>query len=143
MILDNQLMLADKQAVTASADGTNVYDLGKAGINLGAGEDIYVVADVAIADLNAAGAASVVVNLVTDDNDTLSSDTVVQVIGTFNKSDKKGKRIVAKLQPAVLERYLGVAFVVSTGPLTAGGFSVYLTKDADVYKSYASGFVVD
>lgn len=142
MILDNQLFLADKQAVTTSADGANVYDLGKDGIDIGAGENLFVVAEVTTDDLDASGSATVQVNLTTDDNSSLTTDTVVQQIGSFARGDKVGKRIVARLQPATLERYLGVQFVVGTGPLTAGGFSVYLTKDVDLYKAYQSGFTV-
>ncbi len=39
------------------------------------------------------------------------------------------------------QRYLGVQYVVSTGPLTAGAFTCFLGIDKpDVGKNYPSGF---
>src|SRR3546814_4444646 len=35
------------------------------------------------------------------------------------------------------ERYLGVRYTVASGPLTAGAFDAFLTKDVSAYRAYA------
>ena len=40
------------------------------------------------------------------------------------------------------KRYLGVRYTVATGPLTAGKFSAFITKDAQANRAYKSGWTV-
>lgn len=44
--------------------------------------------------------------------------------------------------PAGCQRYLGINYTVTTTSLSGGAFSAFLTKDAQLDKTYASGFAV-
>lgn len=142
MILDKENRFSNGQAVTVTAISENVIDLVKAAQQLGEGEDIMVqVANKAA--INSSGSASCLVELVTDDADTMGTPTVVQTIGTFSHGDAAGTKKTVKLQPGIaLERYLAVRFTVTNGPLTGGTFDSYIVKDADLGKAYPSGFTV-
>jgi len=143
MILDAQNMFSDAQAVTATAVSTNAIDLKAASIDLGMGEDLYLVVNVDVAMTDSGSDSTIAVALVTDDNAALSTATAVQTIGTFAALSAIGSRLVAKIQPGLtLERYLGVSYTAANGSLTTGSFSAYLTKDIGVIKHYADNITI-
>lgn len=131
MILSQELILSDKQAITASADSTNVIDLGVAGTPYGA-----------VAPLNndkGKGAPVPILVQVTDDFNNLTSLTVNISTGATTALGTKivsqvivladlvaGKQFaVCYLPQDITERYLGIEYVVtgtapSTGTVTAG-----------------------
>ena len=139
MIMDKELEFSDSQAVTASAASTNVVDLGQT-YDIGVGEDLYFVVQVDAA-ATAAGAATVTFTLQTDTVENFASPT-----GLIN-SDAIGKAaltvgakpIVARI-PHGAQRYLRAHYTVGTGPLTAGAFSAFLTKDVQAWTAVASGY---
>lgn len=144
MILDSLLQLADAQAVTASAISENVIDLASVVDNptrdIGTGEDLYLVVATQTA-ATAAGAATLTVTLESDDNVGLTSATThfssgVLALAAFQ--DAGSQLAVVKLPAGAYQQYLGLRFTIATGPLTAGNFDAFLTKDVDVYTAYAN-----
>ena len=149
MMTDALLTLSSAQAVTASAVSTNTIDLGT-NRDLGQGEDLYFSFGVDEA-ATAAGAATVTFQIISSAAANLGSPTVLASSDAIPKTDLTlaRKPIVLCLNSAVLlaqpigQRYLGVQYVVATGPLTAGKFTSMVTlEDVGVGKNYPSGFTV-
>lgn len=134
------------QAVTATAVSTNTIDLSQAR-DIGEGEDLYVqfITDVAA---TAAGAATVRFEVITSASANLGSPTVIVASGDIPKASLTvGARIELEIPAQYLvplgQRYLGVQYTVSTGPLTAGTFTALINfGHQSGQKSYASGFTV-
>lgn len=147
MYVDKYAEFADNQAVTATAISTNVMDLNPAfklntGVDIGTGEDVYLVLQCDTA-ATAAGAATMVVTLESSAAAGLTSSTIHYTSATYALTDMTaGKTLAAvKLPSGTYLRYLGVRFTVATGPLTAGAFSAFLTKDIEAYRAYARNYV--
>lgn len=151
MYVDKQLEFSDSQAVTATAISTNVVDLNpafnyNANVDIGTGEDTYLVIQVDAAAA-AAGAATVVVTLESSASAGLTSSNVHWTSATWQLADLTANKTVAvvKLPPGVnlpYLRYVGVRYTVGTGPLTAGSFSAFITKDIQAYKAYARNYTI-
>lgn len=148
MILDKQNALSEAQVVTASAVSTNTIDLG-AKRDIGAGEELSVSITVDVSAA-AAGAATVDFQIISSAAANLGSPTVLGATGPIGKADLAAGRkpIELKIPRHILasmpigQRYLGVQYVVATGPLTTGSaFSAYVVKDfQDMNMIYPSGF---
>lgn len=149
MYVDKQTEFSDSQAVTVTAISTNVLDLtqGQSGlttIDIGTGENFYLVVQVDTA-ATAAGAATVVFSLESDSTvDLATSPTVHWTSAAVPKATLvAGYEVIKlKLPSDSYERYLGLRYTVATGPLTAGAFSAFLTKDVQANRAYGSGFSV-
>lgn len=149
MYLDKQAEFSDTQAVTATAISTNVMDLNPAfnyntSVDIGTGEDIYLVIQ-SDAAATAAGSATVVVTLESSAAAGLTSSNVHWTSNTFALTDMTaGKTLAAVKLPSGVAvpylRYLGVRYTVATGPLTAGSFSAFLTKDIEAWRAYARNY---
>ena len=135
--------------VTASAVSTNTIDLSQ-NRDIGAGNDLYAVFTVDEAAV-AAGAATVSFDVITSASANLASPTIIDSSGALAKTELTlgRKPIVICINAAVLlaqpigQRYFGVQYTVTTGPLTAGKFSCGITdSDVSVAKYYPSGFSV-
>lgn len=160
MYVDTQSELSDAQAVTATAISSNVLDLltptvGAAtltGLNpntitdIGQGEDIYLVVATAVAATDTGSDATLTVSLESDTVVGLSSAPVVHfstgalAFAAFAPAGTILAQI--KLPNADYKRYLGVRYTVASGPLTAGAFDAFLTKDIQRAKAYKSAFTV-
>jgi len=148
MYVDKFAEFSDSQAVTATAISTNVMDLNPAfklnpnGVDIGTGQDVYLVVQ-ADAAATAAGAATVALTLESSAAAGLTSSTVHYTSATWALTDlTAGKTLVAiKLPSGTYLRYLGVRYTVATGPLTAGSFSAFLTTDIQAYRAYAKNYV--
>lgn len=149
-ITDALLQFSNAQVVTASAVSTNTVDLSQAR-DIGPGEELHVSVSVDVAAL-AAGAATVTFQLITSAAANLSSPTVIAQTDAIGKAALvAGAKIDLSIPhqttaqgTALGQRYLGVNYVVATGPLTQGTFSATGVIDyADVAKSYPSGFTVN
>lgn len=129
-------------AVTATAI-SDVIDLGTGNTtrDIGAGEPIYLVIKVDTA-ATAAGAATVTFSLESDSTaDLATSATVHWTSAAIGKATLVADyRVIAVALPlGQYERYLGVRYTVATGPLTAGAFTAYLTRQPQAYTNYADG----
>lgn len=136
MIFSAQQIFSDNQAITASADSTNVIDLGVAGTpfdaaaplnqDVGKGNPIPILVQVTDAML-AAGAATLTVNISTGATTTLG--TTIATVGPVAKADLvAGYQIAIQVLPnKITERFLGIEYVVATGPMTAGTITAGIT----------------
>lgn len=149
-ITDALLQFSNAQVVTASAVSTNTVDLSQAR-DLGPGEELHVSVSVDLA-VTAAGAATVTFQLITSAAANLSSPTVIMQTDAIGKAALiAGTKIDLAIPhqttvqgTALGQRYLGVNYLVATGPLTQGTFTATGVIDyADVQKSYPSGFTVN
>ncbi len=141
MILDAQNLFSSAQAVTSSAVSTNVIDLGVAR-DIGAGEELelYVLVTEAAA---AAGAATVNIQVVTDDNSAMSSPAVIYDSGAIGKATlAAGYEMKLRLPRGPYERYLALNYSVSTGPLTAGKFTAGIVTGVYDTKTYPAGYAI-
>ncbi len=154
MILDQQTEFSDAQAVTATAISTNVLDLtqGQSGlttIDVGEGETIFLVVQTQTTATDSSSDATLTVSLESDSTtDLATSATVHFTTGAlaFAAFATAGTRLCCVALPrqvqGVYERYLGVRYTVASGPLTAGKFDAFLTKDPNSTRVYQSGFTV-
>ena len=161
MITDNFLRLsgsltagtATGQAVTVTANSTNVIDLSLAR-DVGEGDDLYVSFTVGTA-FTAAGAATLTPTvIVTADAASFTTPTTIGTGGTIAVASLvAGYTFVIRVNPQLFYssttnsslglRYLGVIYTVATGPMTAGTITADVVLDIqDGKKFYASGFLV-
>lgn len=147
MMLDQQLMFADKQVVTATAAAQNIIDLGPltggSGVNLirdiGAGEPLWIFLSTG-ATVPAPAGASITIALDTSDTEAMGSPIALgNVIATGTAIPGSGL-FAARISPANFHRYLRATFTVAGGPFTLGTFSAGIIWDANVWRAYASGF---
>lgn len=122
MILDNDLVVSDAQAVTADVGSTNVLDLKVTGRKLGAGEafDLVIFVDVAADAANADETYEFEIQ--TDDDVAFGSATELQAVAIPRASLTLNSTHVLPLSPAwTFERYLRVRYDVggTTPSITA------------------------
>lgn len=158
MFVDTQTELSDSQAVTATAISANVIDLqaalgggtniagGNTLLDIGQGEDIYLVVNTAVTCTDTGSDATLTVTLESATDAGLTTAAVVHVATAtlaFAAFATAGTNLLmVKLPNADYKRYLGVRYTVAAGPLTAGAFDAFLTKDIQRAKIYKSAFTV-
>jgi hypothetical protein len=145
MILDAMLEFSDAQAVTSTAISSGVIDLGSVTDNatrdIGTGEELYLVVTTNTTATDSGSDATLTVTLESAEDAGLSSNPVVHfstgalAFATFSPA---GAVLAAVRLPAgSYKEYLGVRYTVVDGPLTAGKFDAFLTKDRQAYRAYA------
>jgi len=136
MIFSAQQIFSDDQAITVSADSTNVIDLGVAGTpfdaaaalnrDVGKGNPIPFLAQVTTT-FTAGGAATLVMNISTGATTALGT-TIASTPAIPVATLVAGYQAAIQMLPnKIVERYLGVEFVVATGPMTAGNLTAGIT----------------
>lgn len=151
MILDAYNEFSDSQAVTSTAISTNVIDLHSTTIgntlrDIGTGEDVYLVVQTAVAATDSGDDATLTVTLESDSAAALNSSATVHfstgamAFATF--SPAKTVLACVRLPAGEYERYLGVRYTVASGPLTAGQFDAFLTKDPQKWRPYADNVTI-
>ena len=125
MILDNQTLFSDQQAITVTTVSTNTIDLGPINADVvrdvGNGKPVPIVILVT-ENFAAAGAAVLTVTLQSDDNSSFTSPKTVSTVPGAAVADlRAGKAITMDYLPrGTNERYLRLNYTVVTGPMTAG-----------------------
>lgn len=148
MILDGQLEFSDSQAVTSTAISTNVVDLGATNTlkDIGSGEDLWLVVRTIVAATDTGSDATLTVSLESDSTANLATSATVHFTTgaiAFASFATAGTTLAAvRLPIGNYERYLGVRYTVASGPLTAGQFDAFLTKDYNSYRSYADNSTI-
>ena len=154
MYVDSQELFSDAQAVTATAISTNVLDLNAASNSnvpllqdIGVGEaSVYLVVMTTTTATDSGSDATLTITLESDSTANLATSATVHYSSgalAFAAFATAGTILVQIPLPlGDYERYLGVRYTVASGPLTAGAFTAFLTKDIQRQKYYASGFTV-
>ena len=145
MIIDAFNEFSDAQAVTSTAISSNVIDLGPVDDNatrdIGTGEDIYLVVVTQTPATDSGSDATLTVTLESAENAGLSTNPVVHFSTgalAFADFSPAGSVLACVRVPAGnYKRYLGVRYTVASGPLTAGNFDAFLTKDVQRWQAYA------
>lgn len=143
MYLDANLLLSDEQAVTGSADSTNIINFGEAR-DVGTGDDLYlvVVVDETMDDDGDNSTVSVV--LQGDSTSTITPDAS-QSLFTIPATTAAGSIYFHKLDPgsAPLQyQYVTINYTVAGGDLSAGAFTAFLAHDIEKYVSYPNGYTI-
>lgn len=144
-ILDQQLVFSDAQAITATAASTNVIDF--SGIrNLGVGTPIALVLTVTTAFTDASSDSTVTVTLESDDNSAFGSTAIIRTLTTFAALTAANTTRIFMLEPFTptgnFERYMRLNYTVANGNLTTGAITGYLLLNPQLYRPYATGFVI-
>jgi hypothetical protein len=144
MNIDRQLLFSDEQAVTTTAVSTDKIDLGRVGREVGAGEEMWLYGIVEEA-ATASGSATVTFDLNLSAAADLSSPTTVFSTGAIGKATLIVGYEFFRLRLPILPvnttlRYLGINYTVATGPLTAGKFTAFLSRDVSAWRGFANNF---
>lgn len=153
MILDKRNEFCDSVALNTGAAGTyvigNQIDLGVAR-DLGGDQSLYLVVLAAVG-IAAATAGTVAFQLVSADNEALTTNPVVHaqsnafVTGadTGTTTLKAGTSLLAIQLPqegTAYKRYVGIRQVTGTAAVTAGAVDAFLTPDVARWKAYDAPF---
>jgi hypothetical protein len=166
MYVDSQNEFSDAQAVTASAISANVIDIfstvagGATGsasaiiagvapnarIDIGQGEDVYLIVNTVTAATDVGNDATMTVTLESADDAALTVNPTVHFSSgalAFAAFSPAGSSLVAiKIPAALYRRYIGVRYTVAAGPLTAGTFDAFIAKDLQANRIYRSAVTV-
>lgn len=146
MIIDTLATLARAVALNTGAAGDytigDVIDLAAAQ-QLNDPENLYLVITVDVT-ATSGGSATLAVALLTDDNASMSSATVVwqgNAIAVATLVAGYRYAVVQIPKAASLERYLGLRQVTGTAAFTAGAINAFLTHDvpANTWRAYSDG----
>ena len=123
MILDAQNVFSDAQALTATADSTNLIDLSVANRQIGVGEPMCVLVNLTVLADATSSDETYTFQVETDDNESFSSSTLLGGATTITRGDAAGTRYVY-VMPAIvtIERYIQVVY-------TLGGTTPTVTLD--------------
>lgn len=142
MIGDAQNRFSDAQAITAQAISEDVIDLG-AERRFGTGENLYIHVNVDVAFTDVGSDSTLTVELVSDDNDGMSSPTVMQTIGTFGALSAVGSRLIARIQPELLnERFVALRYTPNNGDLTTGSVTALIVHGIDAETAYPDNITI-
>ena len=143
-MIDNEIVLAEAQAVTATGDtaSTNVYDNGNAqlGDNGQTGENLWVNAFCSTTATSGGGAT--VQAVLQDSADNAAFADVVAGPAVAVSSVVAGKLLLQLQPPPGMRRYWRIAWRVGTAVLTAGKFDAYVSNTIQLNTPRPSGFSV-
>lgn len=129
MMLDKNLMFSEEQAVTATADSTNILDLRDNGDDLSRLLNLFVLVTAAA---TAEGSATVTFSVQTCATVDGSYETIYTTGAIGKATLVAGYKPIDAALPTGLKRFVKVVYTVATGPLTAGAFTAGITPSRDV-----------
>ncbi len=117
MIFDSTFLFSDGQAITATANSTNVVDLGVVR-DIGKGVPVPIVIQVT-EDFDEL--TTLTATIQTDDNEGFSSPSTIATSGAIAAADLvAGYQFPLQYMPLHTQRYLRVVYTVAGDPPTAG-----------------------
>ena len=125
-IFDAMFEFSDAQAITADAISTNILDLQSSGLNMGAGEPVYL--NVKVGPDDFAGGTSLVVSLYSHSTTTVNSGKQIISSGTILQAAlTAGAWIMRVALPVDFDyaRYVGL-YYDDTGAFSAGAIDAWL-----------------
>jgi hypothetical protein len=136
MIFSIQQLFSDDQPVTATANSTNVIDLGVAGTpyggkaalnrDIGKGNKVPLLVQVTEDFTTSAGATALIIALETGSTDALGAEILAQTILIADLV--AGKQISLDYLPNdITERYLGLSYTPVTGDFDGGAIMAGIT----------------
>tara|TARA_Y100000310_G_C20593202_1_gene769173 strand:- start:847 stop:1260 length:414 start_codon:yes stop_codon:yes gene_type:complete len=130
MILDVENLYSDDQALTTTADSTNVIDLGAA--ERGPGNPLRI--DILVT-LALTGGTDVTIDLETDDNASFTSLSTIGSTQTIAAATLvAGYRFSIQFVPSAMERYSRLEYTI-TGTFSAGTVTAGIVFDVQSAKS--------
>lgn len=144
MIMDAQLVFSENQAITASANSTNVIDLSDVR-DIGIGEELWLGVQVTETFADSGSDSTVALSLITDDNAAMSSPATVRSLNTLAALTPAGTIYWYRIPPETLvayQQYIALAYAVAGGNLSAGKITAFLTRDPQKTKNYANGYSI-
>lgn len=132
MILDNELIFSDKQAITASAVSTNVLDFTGDGQPY---EQNFLVVRVVENFTDTGNDSTLTVTLQTDSTDSMSSPKIMYTTGAIAYADipKVGEASLINMRlPYGLERYVRLSYTVGNGNFATGKIDAYITMATEI-----------
>lgn len=147
MILDARNEMCSATALNTGGAGSYLIgsqiDLGATGLDMGAGEPIWLVIRVTTAVDSTSDNTVQQFHLASDSTASIATDGSA----TYHYStaalaqtsvDAAGDLIAAvQLPSGTYERYLGILHTTSVAAATAGAIDAFLTKDAQLWRAYA------
>lgn len=134
MIQDKKLMFSDSQAITATADSTNILDLGAHGDDIQRELTLFVQFR---GTVESGGASTLVITLNTDDTlnaggTDLAADNTLWTSASIAKTALTDGAMLVKMPlPPGIQRYLRLKYTVGTANLTAGAIDAGLVWGID------------
>lgn len=143
--LDNQLLLSDAQALTASAASTNIIDL-SASRNIGAGEPMAVALTIDVAADHTTGDETYSVAVEVDDDSSFGSATTIATY-TLSASTVKGDVHVigVPVTPTNADnRYLRLSYTLAgtTPSVTVTAFLTAQSLAPQTFVAFADGYTI-
>ena len=144
MIRDLQNQFSDSQALTATAISTNVIDLGSAGRNIADGEPLGILVTVDVAADFTTGNETYEIDIVTDDNASMSSVTTVDTHVVLASALTLNAALFFPLPVGVnLERYIALKYILGgTTPTVTLTAELQPQSMVDKIKSYPAGYSI-
>lgn len=134
MIQDKKLMFSDSQAITATADSTNILDLGAHGDDIQRELTLFVQFR---GTVESGGQSTLVITLNTDDalnagGTDLAADNTLWTSASIAKTALTDGAMLVKMPlPPGIQRYLRLTYTVGTANLTAGAIDAGLVWGID------------
>lgn len=128
MYVDQNLVMSDAQAVTATASSTKSIDTATALRNIGSGEPIEVIILVTTTCLASGGASNVTFS-VDDSADNSTFAVIAQSPAIAKATLVAGYEAFRVMLPRTTRRYIQVTYTVDTNNLTAGALTAYLAPE--------------
>jgi len=144
MIIDNDLVVSDAQAVTADAGSTNVIDLGVTGRRFGAGDAHAIVLFVDVAADGTTTDETYEFEIQTDDDVAFGSATELQAITKTYTQLAVNTVFAFVIDPNwSFERYLRVRFDVGgTTPTITATMALMPLSTLRKFKTYPNGYTI-
>jgi hypothetical protein len=136
---DKELCFSDAQAITVTANSTNIVATGGTDLGRGSPHEIELVVDTAF---TAAGAATLTVTVTTDNDVAFGSATTIYTGTAIAVATLVDGYVFRVPLPPGVEAYLRITYTVATGPMTAGKLTAHLQPrmgdDATFFYPYVS-----